>query len=127
MGQCHLLAVRSLFEPLSNIQNHPHVHPSNSDGCSDGRGLRKAVIKMSLLCVSCCTIKADFLCFPEGVGYLQVPLGLTGGKVWLSPLQLARDKLYAFCLVQVILSLKGILILFPVLSGYASNFHHRES
>lgn len=39
----------------------------------------------------------------------------------MSPLQLAGDRLYAFRLVRVIISLKGILILFPVLAGYAYN------
>lgn len=39
------------------------------------------------------TIEAVFSSFPEGTRYLQVPLRLTGRKVWLSLSQLADDRL----------------------------------
>lgn len=87
-----------IFEFLKGSQSHPQRRACNFEG----QGLRKTIIKMLWLCGCCCTIKADFLCFPEGGVYLQVPLRLTGRKVWLSLLQLAEDKLYAFRLVQVL-------------------------
>lgn len=50
--QRRLLVVHSIFELLKGTQNHPHMHPHNSDGCSEGQGSRKTIVRKCPCCVA---------------------------------------------------------------------------